>query len=341
MTKALYYMIAAILIMSIAIAGIKKGDIQKKDRIEMNPPPRNVTIQEIYVQHNYGHYDTTVNSWSEEFKIGMRQTARNLIYNTSYGVQEILTAIGYNNPNFSVNYSNPSFREYFPGREAVGYIEATKELVGTYSTTIEEGEIQINIHGSISGRVRVRVEATHSISPLVLDLDGNRRIDTFDGKHIASPIFTREELKRRTWQVMDIDGDNVLDLVEKLGPKDGLLLRTDNPQTIVERGFISGQELFGQSNGYVNGFEKLKEMDLNNDRIISGEELNNLYVYQDLNNNGKIENNEIKSVQQLGITKIYTTYTPSYIGSFERNGRIYTMWDWYPNTLSVKFNNNK
>lgn len=172
-------------------------------------------------------------------------------------------------------------------------------------------------------------------------MDGNRRIDTFDGKHIASPIFTREELKRRTWQVMDIDGDSVLDLVEKLGPKDGLLLRTDNPQTIVERGFISGQELFGQSNGYVNGFEKLKEMDLNNDRIISGEELNNLYVYQDLNNNGKIENNEIKSVQQLGITKIYTTYTPSYIGSFERNGRIYTMWDWYPNTLSVKFNNNK
>lgn len=150
MTKALYYMIAAILIMSIAIAGIKKGDIQKKDRIERNPPPRNVTIREIYVPHYYGHYEATVNSWSAEFVIGMRQTARNLIYNTSYGVQEILTAIGYNNPNFSVNYSTPSFSEYFPGREAVGYVEATKELVGTYSATIEEGDVQINIHGNIS-----------------------------------------------------------------------------------------------------------------------------------------------------------------------------------------------
>ncbi|MCS7244442.1 MAG: hypothetical protein RMJ36_06900 [Candidatus Calescibacterium sp.] len=331
----------ALIIVSMAMAGIKKGSINEDKNITTDVRKDINLAPKILPDYYYGHHET-VNGWSEEFKQGMRNKAIDLLNNASYPEQEILTAIGFADVSFIINYSQPTIDGfYFPGRESVGYVNASKDLTGTYSAFVGEGDVGINIQGNISGEIKVKVWATHNISPLVLDLDGNRKIDTFSGKHISYPLLTKKELQEKTWQVMDIDGDNVLDLVEKLGPKDGLLFTTANPQKVVERGFLSGQELFGQANGYSNGFEKLKEMDLNNDKVISGEELNSIYVYQDLNNNGKIEMNEIKSVKELGITKIYTSYNSNFIGSFERNGKLYTMWDWYPNALSVKFSNIK
>lgn len=341
MRKALYLMLIAVILITIAMAGIKKGNIQE-DQTFTQTVQKDIVLQQKYISYYYGHFDGT-NTWSEEFKQGMKNTALDIANNTYYSNAEILAAIGYADANFFLTYSQPSIDNfYFPGRESVGYVNASKDAFGSYSATAaDEGDVQINIQGNITGEIKVHVWATHNISPLVLDMDGNRKIDTFTGKHINYPITTKEEIQKRTWQVMDIDGDGVLDLVEKLGPNDGLLLVTDNPDKIVQRGFLNGQELFGQSNGYVNGFEKLKEMDLNGDKFISGNELDNLYVYQDINNDGKIQRNEIRNIKELGITKIYTSYTPNMIGSFERNGKIYLMWDWYPNALSVKFNNIK
>lgn len=340
MKKGIYLMIMAIIIISIAFAGIKKGNIEE-DKQFTQTVQKDIVLRTKQINHYYGHY-RGVNTWSEEFKAGMIQTALDIVNNNYYSAQEVLTAIGFADATFILNYSQPAIDGfYFPGRESVGYVDASKDATGSYSAFVGEGDVGINIVGNITGEIKAHVTATHNISPLVLDLDGNRKIDTPTGKHISYPILTKKEVQSKVWQVMDIDGDNVLDLVEKLGPRDGLLLVTDNPAKIVERGFLSGQELFGQANGYSNGFEKLKELDLNNDKVISGEELNNLFVYQDKNNNGKIEKDEIMSLKQLGITKLYTDYTNNFIGSFERNGKLYTMWDWYPNALSVKFNNIK
>ena len=340
MRKFLYLSIVALIVISISLAGIKKGNIQE-DTSYTKTINKDIQLAVKEIIYYYGKYNG-VNTWSNEFKEGMKNKAIEIVLNNEYSSQEVLAAIGFSDAAFILNYSQPQFDAfYFPGREVRGYVIASKDAVGSYSVNRDEGDVSINIVGNITGEVRARVEATHNISPLVLDLDGNRKIDTFSGKHISYPLLTKKEIQEKTWQVMDIDGDNVIELVEKLGPNDGLLFTTDNLQNVLKRGFLTGKELFGQSNGYSNGFEKLKQKDINNDKVIDKDELNDLYVWQDINNDGIIQEKEIKSVKDLGINKIYTSYNSQFVGSFERNGKLYTMWDWYPNALNVKFSNIK
>ncbi|MEN3015198.1 MAG: hypothetical protein ABDH21_03960 [bacterium] len=341
MRKIIYLMIISMVIISAVWAGIRQGEIQENATFN-KVYTKDVRIQMKYIVEYYGHNNVT-NTWTDQFVADMIAFAKNLAWNSSYSHTEVITALGFADAMYTISYTAPErIGTYFPGREAVyGYVVYSKQAMGNYYADRSEGDVGIIIRGNISGEIIVKVTASHNISPIVLDLDGNRKIDTFNGMHISQPIITRQDVTKRVWQVMDIDGDEVIEIVEKLGPKDGLLLVTDNPQKIVQRGFISGKELFGQERGYENGFEKLKEVDLNNDKVISGQELDNLYVFQDINDNGIPEREEIKSVKELGITKIYTTYDKNFVGAYERNGKTYIMWDWYPNALNVKFNNIK
>ena len=78
----------------------------------------------------------------------------------------------------------------------------------------------------------------------------------------------------------------------------------------------------------------LKQFDKNNDGVISGQELQGLSVWQDLNSNGRVDPGEFKSVQELGITRIGTRHD-NLKGAFVMNGQTRATWDWWPTSMLV------
>jgi len=163
-------------------------------------------------------------------------------------------------------------------------------------------------------------------TPLVLDMDGDQKLEASNGQwlpHAASRSKTN-------WVEFDINGDGFDEAIEWVGPNDGLLVLNYNS---TEK--ASGNCLFGNAQGYVHGYEMLSTLDANNDTKITGDELKNLSVWQDKNENAKMDAGEVTPVQQLNITEISVAQTEM-MSFFVRDGKNYLMWDWYPTTLMVK-----
>lgn len=72
----------------------------------------------------------------------------------------------------------------------------------------------------------------------------------------------------------------------------------------------SGKQLFGESNGYKNGFEQLKKFDTNKDFVINKDDaiFSELYLWNDANGNGLGEVNELVTLEQKGVTEISLYY---------------------------------
>ena len=338
MKRLIIVLLIAMISLSIAIAGIKKG----KDKPNFQYDKvinKNINIQKLISEY-YGHFDGT-NTWSEEFINGMKQRALELLNDNNVNqivYNEIFAAIGINGFVFTLNPSQPQYDQfYFPGRETVGYVLASRDTNGSYYADISEGDVNIRIEGAISGEVQAKVWATHNISPVVIDLDQNGIIDTYNKSNFSKPVMSKEDIQKRNWISMDILGDGVIRLVEKLGPNDGLLFTTNDINLIVKRGYLTGKELFGQSDGFSNGFEKMKLLDKNGDNILENEELNNVYIWQDKNQDGKVEKDEILSSKDVKLTKINLNYNSQMISTATMNGKTVRVWDWYPATLDVKF----
>lgn len=77
----------------------------------------------------------------------------------------------------------------------------------------------------------------------------------------------------------------------------------------------------------------LFDKDRNN--IIEGEELNGLYIWQDVNMDAEPEESELRSVQEWGITKVWTRHD-KFRSLYERDGKKYFSWDWWPSVLEIK-----
>jgi len=338
MNRIIIALIIGIITISIALAGIKKGDIDK-DFHYNNTITKNININKLISEY-YGHYDG-VNTWSAEFINGMKQRAFELLNDQNINAivsQEIFAALGVNGFTFSLNPSQPQYDQfYFPGREAVGYVLASRDTNGSYFMDISEGDVSIRIEGQISGEVQAYVWATHNISPLVIDLDKNNIIDTYNKSNFSKPVMSKEDIQKRNWMSMDIVGDGVIRIVEKLGPNDGILFTTNDLNSIIKRGYLTGKELFGQSDGFKNGFEKMKLLDLDNNNKIEGQELNNVYIWQDKNQDGKVQKDEILSSKDINLTQVNLNYNAQMISTAIINGKTVTVWDWYPATLDVKF----
>ena len=133
-------------------------------------------------------------------------------------------------------------------------------------------------------------------SPLVLDLDG-------DGV---------ETISRDQGVYFDHAGDGFAEKTGWVSPDDGLLAIDLNNDGKIE----NGTELFGNNTRLstgetaANGFEALKEFDSNSDGIIDefDRDFQALKVWQDLNLDGKTEELELKTLEELGITSINTDY---------------------------------
>ncbi len=149
------------------------------------------------------------------------------------------------------------------------------------------------------------------VDPLVLDMNG-------DGIDLT---------KAGEGAIFDIDADGKLDSTAWVKGDDAMLVYDENGNGKID----NGKELFGDQNGAQNGFAELAKHDKNSDGKISF--LDPVYkalkLYQDLNGNGKIEKNELKTLDQMGIKSLNLDFVKNskdlngnslvLSGSFERN----------------------
>jgi len=132
--------------------------------------------------------------------------------------------------------------------------------------------------------------------PLTLDLDGDGLETT--GIDPNNPIL------------FDHDGDGTANATGWVKPDDGYLVFGRNENGLID----NGTELFGDStplldeNGEVvgqaaDGFAALAAEDTNGDGIVDSNDANwdKLRVWQDLNSDGKTDEGELKTLEELGI----------------------------------------
>jgi hypothetical protein len=160
-------------------------------------------------------------------------------------------------------------------------------------------------------------------SPIVLDLDGDGKLEASNG------VYLPHVYKDGKIVEFDIDGDGFVDLTEWVGKNDGLLIQYDASKP------VSGAQLFGDCDGFINGYEKLRALDLNENGKIEGEEISTLSVWQDKNQNAKVDAGEIKSLTDLNITELFVEHD-NFVSQFVMDGKELKMWDWYPSTFRVK-----
>ena len=169
-----------------------------------------------------------------------------------------------------------------------------------------------------------QVNTSGTISPIVLDLDGDGKIEASHGKYLPHKgDFTKNAV------MFDFYGNNFPVACEWVGTNDGLLCRPDAD------GKVNGTNLFGTANGYSNGFEEMAALDANGDGALQGEELNGLMVWTDTNCNGVADKGELKTLESLGITSIGVEHN-NMVGSFIRDGKSYKTFDWWPSIVDCR-----
>ena len=175
--------------------------------------------------------------------------------------------------------------------------------------------------------MQLEVVAFVSVSPIVIDLDGNDKLDV--DRSVWVPHPDRFNIDRA--KMFDINGDGDKDLTEWLGPNDGLLVAP-----VDEVKVMGGRELFGTAMGFIDGYQKLALLrDTNNDGAISGTELEGLKVWVDKNQNANCEEDELIPVSKLGITSISAEHD-NFKSTCEMNGKTTTTWDWWPTVMMVR-----
>jgi hypothetical protein len=170
-----------------------------------------------------------------------------------------------------------------------------------------------------------RIYAYDTTTPLVLDMDGDGKLEASNGEWLVHELKQENSALKE----FDMNGDGFDELVEWIGPNDGLLL------TYTPGVKVTGNDLFGVAKGYVDGFEKLSTLDADQDGKITGEELKTLSVWQDKNGNALVDDGEVVAVCELGITELGVRHT-NLISYFVQNGKNLTVWDWNPVMMMVK-----
>ncbi len=118
--------------------------------------------------------------------------------------------------------------------------------------------------------------------------------------------------------------------MEWIGPNDGLLIFFKNDEFTSD---VDGFNLMSNAYGFVNGYEKMFEMfDFNKDRILDKSEFSQMYIWQDKNQDAKVQKNELITLEQLGIEKIVLSYGENEMESvmYKKDGSIVKTWQWWP-----------
>ena len=163
------------------------------------------------------------------------------------------------------------------------------EITDAVGTTIEDfGEVIDDVYeGAFNLYANAMVELRTAADPIVLDLDN-------DGVELTNALTAPVPF--------DITGDGVLDDLGWVAPDDGLLIRDYNGNGVVD----GIGELYGDRLNL--GFNVLRGEDAaegNGDGLITVADAfwNELYVWQDTNQDGISQAGEISSLGSLGITE--------------------------------------
>ena len=135
--------------------------------------------------------------------------------------------------------------------------------------------------------------------PLALDLDGDG-IEVVAANGFAGALF-------------DHTGSGIRTATGWVSADDGLLVRDINGNGIID----NGAELFGDNTKLKNGgaaqhgFAALADLDSNGDKVIDAKDaaFKELRVWRDINQDGISQNDELFTLQSLGIKSFNTAYT--------------------------------
>lgn len=251
-------------------------------------------------------------------------------YNTIAMVSESHTAV-YNWRGFSENPTTWFEGSVFTGTtyNEIGVIVHQNVYLGS----INEGDVTINQYQDQYEHLLAQINhyidnygyTTIPSDPIVVDLDLNGVPDVSKGINTPHNFFDKSRAV-----LFDINADGVKDLMEWIGPNDGLLIFFKNDKYTEE---VDGFNLMSNAFGFENGFEKLFEMfDINKDRVIDKTEMEGLYVWQDKNQDAKVQKNELIKLQDLKINKIVLSYGENKMESvmYKEDGSIIKTWQWWP-----------
>jgi hypothetical protein len=216
------------------------------------------------------------------------------------------------------NYLLESFNTTEVGPVVVG--DPDGQVFGADGQTVQ---VTNNFEANVTYYER---NSTVCVSPLVLDLDGDGKLEASNGQWLPHPM-TKESTARRA--VFDFYGNGFPVELEWVGANDGLLVMPKAD------GSVDGTCLFGTATGFDSGFHQLATLDKNGDLKISGQELEGLAVWQDKNGDAIAVASEVTPVQTMGIKEIGLKHTKM-VGSVTVNGKQMKMWDWWPNGFDLR-----
>lgn len=206
------------------------------------------------------------------------------------------------------------------------YTTTNKYTQTTTNTTTNHYTDTVTTTTNVTNTTNVTYSATLTgvTSPIVLDLDGDGKIEASNGKYTPHKgDFSKNVV------MFDFNGNGFPMMMEWVGANDGLLCRPNADGT------VNGRNLFGTANGYENGYDELSTLDVDHSGAVEGAELAGLQVWQDVNSNGVADKGELKSLDTLGITSISTNHN-NYKSSFVRNGQTFSSYDWWPSVIDVR-----
>lgn len=164
------------------------------------------------------------------------------------------------------------------------------------------------------------VNGSGVVSPIILDLDGDGKIEASNGKYMPHTCsFTDKD----NAIMFDFYGNGFPVVMEWVGANDGLLCRPNADGT------INGTCLFGTATGNEDGYDAMATLDIDKNGYLEGAELNELRVWTDKNCNGRADEGELHTLQSLDITSIGVNHN-NYTGTYVRNGKTYKTFDWWP-----------
>jgi len=172
--------------------------------------------------------------------------------------------------------------------------------------------------GSYNKVTTYELSKSISYSPIVLDLDGDGKIDASNGQYLAHRDNVSDKVA-----MFDFFGNGYPVLTEWVSANDGLLCRP------AEDGSVKGTNLFGTANGFRDGYEEMAAYDANEDGVLSGEELTDLRVWVDANGDAIAQPAELKTLAELGITSLKVSHD-NFKSTFVRNGQTFNSFDWWP-----------
>jgi Ca2+-binding RTX toxin-like protein/subtilisin-like proprotein convertase family protein len=191
---------------------------------------------------------------------------------------------------------SPYHSEWLVGSDLTGAIGAAQGVLNDASFGSQVQKITVPLSNSFRWD-----EMNVFFDPLVLDLNGNGVETT--AINLASPIL------------FDHGGTGTKTFTGWIAPTDGLLVMDRNGNDVID----NGSELFSENTSLLtggkaaNGFAALAQEDTNMDGAVDQKDANfgRLRVWQDANQDGISQANELKPLADLGIASINLGYIPN------------------------------